>query len=183
MTRVQRRFEVSQRRACRLTGQPRSTQRYVSKIKDDEATLVKQMHEIVRRHPRYGYRRVWALLRADGDTDLARVLREFGVSARRGSAAVIITPAVETDWLPQLAQLARQGVECQVILLDRASFGGEGNSETLRQTINLLGVRCATLRQGDLGRPIVEEEHQGFWEFKITGTGKAVAVRRPPGAR
>jgi len=66
VTRVQRRFEVSQRRACRLTGQPRSTQRYVSKIKDDEATLVKQMHEIVRRHPRYGYRRVWALLRADG---------------------------------------------------------------------------------------------------------------------
>ncbi|MEZ4541272.1 MAG: DUF58 domain-containing protein [Chloroflexota bacterium] len=127
--------------------------------------------------------RALALLRADGDTDLARVLREFGVSARRGSAAVIITPAVETDWLPQLAQLARQGVECQVILLDRASFGGEGNSETLRQTINLLGVRCATLRQGDLGRPIVEEEHQGFWEFKITGTGKAVAVRRPPGAR
>jgi putative transposase len=63
---VQRQFEVSQRRACRLAGQPRSTQRYECKIKDDEATLVKQMHEIVRRHPRYGYRRVWALLRADG---------------------------------------------------------------------------------------------------------------------
>lgn len=33
---------------------------------DDEAALVKRMHEEVRRHPRYGYRRVWALLRRDG---------------------------------------------------------------------------------------------------------------------
>ena len=63
---MQRRFEVSQRRACRVAGQPRSTQRYVSKVKDDEVALVKQMHEIVRRHPRYGYRRVWALLRQGG---------------------------------------------------------------------------------------------------------------------
>lgn len=33
---------------------------------EDEAALVKQMHEQVRRHPRYGYRRIWALLRMDG---------------------------------------------------------------------------------------------------------------------
>ena len=57
---------MSQRRACRLVTQPRSTQRYQRKIKDDEAALVKRMHEIVRQHPRYGYRRAWALLRQDG---------------------------------------------------------------------------------------------------------------------
>ena len=27
---------------------------------------MKRMHELVRRHPRYGYRRIWALLRRDG---------------------------------------------------------------------------------------------------------------------
>ena len=66
MTRAQAEFDVSQRRACRVVTQPRSTQRYEPKVRDDEAALVKQMHAIVRRHPRYGYRRVWALLRADG---------------------------------------------------------------------------------------------------------------------
>lgn len=66
VTRVQEQFDVSQRRACRVATQPRSTQRYEPKIKDDEAALVKQMHAIVRQHPRYGYRRVWALLRQDG---------------------------------------------------------------------------------------------------------------------
>ena len=125
--------------------------------------------------------RALALLRADGDVGLDRALREFGTSARRGSAAVIVTPTAEPGWLPQLAQLARQGIECQVLLLDRPSFGGEGNSETLRRAISLLGIRCATIRRGEIGRPVVEEAHRGFWEFKVTGTGKAVAVRRPGG--
>ena len=125
--------------------------------------------------------RALALLRADGEVDLNRALRELGNSARRGSAAIIITPTADATWLPQLAQLTRQGIECQVLLLDRPSFGGEGHSETLRRAINLLGIRCATVRCGELGRPITEEAQRGFWEFKVTGTGKAVAVRRPGG--
>lgn len=58
--------KVSQRRACRVLGQPRSTQRYPRKVRGDEAAIVKRMHELARAHPRYGYRRVWALLRAEG---------------------------------------------------------------------------------------------------------------------
>ncbi len=58
---------VSERRACRVIQQPRSTQRYVLKRPDDEEDhLVKRMHELVRLHPRYGYRRIWALLRLEG---------------------------------------------------------------------------------------------------------------------
>jgi len=58
--------EVSQRRACRVVGQPRATQRYVPRTRDDEPALVRRMHERVRQHPRYGYRRIWALLRMEG---------------------------------------------------------------------------------------------------------------------
>jgi putative transposase len=55
-------FSVSERRACDVLDQPRSTQRYESKPRDDEPALVKQMLEVVRRRPRWGYRRVaWAL--------------------------------------------------------------------------------------------------------------------------
>jgi len=59
-------LEVSERRACRVIGQPRSTQRYATKERDGEKPLVQRMLELVRRHPRYGYRRVWALLRNEG---------------------------------------------------------------------------------------------------------------------
>lgn len=57
---------VSERRACRTVGQPRSTQRYRARKKDDEERIVKKMHELVRRHPRFGYRRIHALLRRMG---------------------------------------------------------------------------------------------------------------------
>ena len=58
--------DVSERRACKVMRQPRSTQRYVAKERDGERALVQRMRELVRRHPGYGYRRVWALLRGEG---------------------------------------------------------------------------------------------------------------------
>ena len=69
--------------------------------------------------------------------------------------------------------------ESHVLLLDRPSFGGTGSSEALRTTIALLGYRCQVVQRGEVGRPLVEQQHRGFWEFKVTGTGRAVAVRRP----
>lgn len=57
---------MPERRACRAIGQPRSTQRYVPRVKDDELAIVQRMHELVRSHPRYGYRRIGALLRNEG---------------------------------------------------------------------------------------------------------------------
>ena len=60
------RFDVAERRACRLVGQPRATQRYLPRKRDDEAMIVTRMHELVRRHPRFGYRRIHALLRRVG---------------------------------------------------------------------------------------------------------------------
>jgi len=63
---LQEAFGVSQRRACRVLGQARSTQRQKPKTREKERQLVARMLELVARHPRYGYRRIWALLRRDG---------------------------------------------------------------------------------------------------------------------
>ena len=59
-------FGASERRACRVLGQPRSTQRQQPRTNEEEERLVRRMLELVRLHPRYGYRRVWALLRREG---------------------------------------------------------------------------------------------------------------------
>jgi len=61
-----KRHKVSQRRACRVVDQHRSTQRYAALVPDYELRLVKRMNELAAVHPRYGYRRVWALLRTEG---------------------------------------------------------------------------------------------------------------------
>jgi transposase InsO family protein len=63
---LQRRHKVSERRACRVVGQHRSTQRYQRQEPEYELRLVVAMNELAAVHPRYGYRRICALLRTDG---------------------------------------------------------------------------------------------------------------------
>ena len=61
-----RRHHVSERRACRVVGQQRSTNRYQPVPSDFEARLIAAMHEFAERFPRFGYRRVHALLVSEG---------------------------------------------------------------------------------------------------------------------
>ena len=58
---------VSERRACQMLGQPRSTQRYQApEVSEEEKRLVVRIHELVRNYPRYGYRFITAKLRQEG---------------------------------------------------------------------------------------------------------------------
>jgi len=64
---LQETFGVSERRACRVFLHHRSTQRQKCKRPlEEEERLVARMLELVGKHPRYGYRRIWALLRREG---------------------------------------------------------------------------------------------------------------------
>jgi putative transposase len=60
------RHPVSERRACKLVGQYRSTQRYVAVPSDFEARLRGRMNKLAAQYPRWGYRRIWELLRQEG---------------------------------------------------------------------------------------------------------------------
>lgn len=66
MVQVQLTCNVSQRRACKTLGQPRSTQRYQASEKEDEQRLVDRILDLVREFPRYGYRMITRLLRQEG---------------------------------------------------------------------------------------------------------------------
>lgn len=66
-----RRYRVSQRRACVVVGQHRSTQRYVPAPDGFEEQLVKEMRRLAELHPRWGYRQIHALL-ADGGWNVNR---------------------------------------------------------------------------------------------------------------
>ena len=63
---LRRKFGVSERRACKVLGQPRSSQRFKGKPREDEGPLVKRMLELARSLPRFGYRRIGRLLRREG---------------------------------------------------------------------------------------------------------------------
>jgi transposase InsO family protein len=80
-------FAASERRACRVLCQPRSSQRRKAKPRDDEAAVVKRMLELVRQRPRFGYRRIAALLREEGfrasATRILRLWRREGLKVPR----------------------------------------------------------------------------------------------------
>jgi putative transposase len=63
---VQKKLNVSERRACRAVGQSRSTQRYIGRKAERDRVLIDKIIALSRESPRYGYRRVWALLRREG---------------------------------------------------------------------------------------------------------------------
>jgi len=61
-----REIGISERRACAVLGQHRSTQRKVPRGADDEARLTADIIELAKRYGRYEYRRITASLRRAG---------------------------------------------------------------------------------------------------------------------
>ena len=59
-------FNVSQRRASRALDLPRSSLRYAPVARDEQAALARRIEELAGTHPRFGYRRIWALLDREG---------------------------------------------------------------------------------------------------------------------
>lgn len=66
MVRVCEVLGVSQRRACRVLGQARSTHRHRRGPREDEASLTRAIIALASQYGRYGYRRITAMLRRAG---------------------------------------------------------------------------------------------------------------------
>ena len=64
---LQERFGVSERRACKVVGQPRSTQRLTPpEPADDELALRAFLRDFSRRRPRWGWRRAYTEAKKSG---------------------------------------------------------------------------------------------------------------------
>lgn len=107
VVKLQDQFATSERRACRVLGQPRSSQRRKASPRDDEAAVIKRMRELARERPRFGYRRIAALLRCEtfraSATRILRLWRKEGLKVPKktrkrralgtSGASVIARPA------------------------------------------------------------------------------------------
>jgi transposase InsO family protein len=58
-------MDVSERRACKVIGQPRMTQRYKTKHPNKDKALTAAIKKLANKHKRYGYRMITAKLRQD----------------------------------------------------------------------------------------------------------------------
>ena len=62
MEHVRLELDISERRACKVLGQYRSTQRKPPCGRSDEDALTRAIIDLASEYGRYGYRRIWALL-------------------------------------------------------------------------------------------------------------------------
>jgi len=82
---LQQEYQVSERRSCKVLRIARSTQRRQAGHR--HAELIKRLIELSEQHPRYGYRKVWKLLRNEGyviSRERTRLLRrQEGLQVRK----------------------------------------------------------------------------------------------------
>jgi putative transposase len=93
---VREKFAVSERRACKLFPLDRSTYRYEPRP-DHNAELREEMIALARQKPRYGYRRLHAVLERRGQKmsrmRLFRLYQEAGLAVRRRRRKRLTRPA------------------------------------------------------------------------------------------
>ena len=66
VTDLREQFHVSQRRVSRALGLHRSGLRYTPVTPETQAALARRIEQLAGMHPRFGYRRIWALLVREG---------------------------------------------------------------------------------------------------------------------
>lgn len=95
-------FTMSERRACKLIGISRPSYRYEPRP-DHNACVRAELVQLAREKPRYGYRRLWALLRARGhQVNVKRVYRLYNaehLAVRRLRRKRLVRPAIAANRL------------------------------------------------------------------------------------
>jgi transposase InsO family protein len=80
---LQKRFNISESRACRVVRQSRSTQRYLARSTDYGERVREKIISLAKKYGRYGYRRITALMRNEGwlvnHKRVQRIWREEGL--------------------------------------------------------------------------------------------------------
>ena len=86
---LRNRFEMSERRACAVIAADRAMIRYRS-IRPDDRALRTRLRSLAQERRRFGYRRLFILLRREGETSgitrLYRLYREEGLAVRKRRA-------------------------------------------------------------------------------------------------
>lgn len=86
---LRNRFEMSERRACAVIAADRAMIRYRS-IRPDDRALRARLRSLAQERRRFGYRRLFILLRREGETSgitrLYRLYREEGLAVRKRRA-------------------------------------------------------------------------------------------------
>lgn len=105
--RIRERFGMSERRATELVGLCRSTMRYRPREDEVNLWLRRRLPELAAAKPRYGYRRLYRLVRRDGHVvnhkRIYRVYTNLGLAVRRKKRKQVAAANRQPRVIPQHA--------------------------------------------------------------------------------
>ena len=134
--------------------------------------------------PRRNEHQARALLKAlavatPSELELKEYVERIGQTIGSRSCLLIITANADPEWTESLLPLMWRGVMPTVFVFDRLSFGGISDTKAVEEALQSFGVPCHVIPKEMLDKPQARPGTEGEWEWRITATGRAVAVNKP----
>ena len=92
---------------------------------------------------------------------------------------LIVTANATPAWTESLLPLMWRGVSPTVFLLDPNSYGDSVGLNAITHVLESMNVACHVIPREMIGSRDISPGQEGQWEWRISGTGKAVAVKAP----
>jgi uncharacterized protein (DUF58 family) len=111
------------------------------------------------------------------EMQLKDYLQRAGQSLSSHCSLLIITAHAGLEWTQALLPLMWRGIRPTIFLLDPISFGGSTETNLISEVFQSMSIPCHVIPREMLDKPQARPGHEGEWEWRISATGKAVAVR------
>jgi uncharacterized protein (DUF58 family) len=93
--------------------------------------------------------RALAVLRAEGTAPFEQVLTAENRLFSRQDTVVAITPSLDDKWVAALEMQTYKGIQAVAVIIEPATFGGEGNSLMLVGTLSSIHVPTSLVKRDD----------------------------------
>ena len=110
---------------------------------------------------------ILAAVKAQGTTSVERFLYELRPNLNRYNTLILVTPSLDTAWVPALSALRRQGVQVSAALIDAGSFGRPSSdinipmASLLRNEITTFSVARGQDLNLALSAPVIWQDPPG----------------------
>lgn len=118
-----------------------------------------------------------------GDVSLDAMLTHAHQALHQSVSLVIITANVSTQWLNTLLLIKARGIIPTVLLLDPSKFAEAEPAQPLADLLIDQHISCFVITPEMLGDFDWEKQAENDWEWRVSGYGKAVPIRKPKDLR
>jgi uncharacterized protein (DUF58 family) len=138
---------------------------------------------IVPRRNEYQLRALLKALAVASPSEIALqdYLQRAGPAFSQKSSLLLVTANPHSAWIQALLPLMWRGVMPTVFLLDALSFGGSSSPKSMPVTFRSMNVPCHVIPRELLDAQQLRPGREGEWQWRISATGKAVAIHTAEG--